>query len=119
MIIYIMSFKAVSFPVQCILISSVIQYTPAHYGDYTYPVWAEVVGWGISLVSIVWIPLGAIQEIYNNKGSLLQVSTGHIIQTNDRIKTCVVALARLEWAFLKCCFSENVPSLTLRESKQL
>uniref|UniRef100_A0A667ZIM4 Transporter n=1 Tax=Myripristis murdjan TaxID=586833 RepID=A0A667ZIM4_9TELE len=75
--------------VLCILISSVIQYTPAHYGDYTYPVWAEVVGWGISLVSIVWIPLGAIQEIYNNKGSLLQVSTGHIIQTNDRIKTCV------------------------------
>uniref|UniRef100_A0A667ZVD6 Transporter n=1 Tax=Myripristis murdjan TaxID=586833 RepID=A0A667ZVD6_9TELE len=99
--IYIMSFKAVSFPVQCILISSVIQYTPAHYGDYTYPVWAEVVGWGISLVSIVWIPLGAIQEIYNNKGSLLQVSTGHIIQTNDRIKTCVVALTRLERAFLK------------------
>ncbi|KAM4616802.1 sodium- and chloride-dependent GABA transporter 1 [Polymixia lowei] len=55
-----------------ILISSIIQYTPARYGNYTYPVWAEVLGWGISLVSIVWIPLGAIQEIYINKGSFLQ-----------------------------------------------
>ncbi|XP_029915150.1 sodium- and chloride-dependent GABA transporter ine [Myripristis murdjan] len=71
--------------VLCILISSVIQYTPAHYGDYTYPVWAEVVGWGISLVSIVWIPLGAIQEIYNNKGSLLQ-----------RVKTAVTPTLDLD-----------------------
>uniref|UniRef100_A0A8C9WYL7 Transporter n=1 Tax=Sander lucioperca TaxID=283035 RepID=A0A8C9WYL7_SANLU len=58
--------------VLCILISSIVQYTPAHYEKYTYPGWAEVVGWGVSLVSIVWIPLGAIQEIYSNKGSLLQ-----------------------------------------------
>ncbi|KAM3867516.1 sodium- and chloride-dependent GABA transporter ine [Diretmus argenteus] len=58
--------------VLCILISSIIQYTPVAYGKYTYPVWAEVVGWGISLVSIVWIPLGAIQEICNNKGSFLE-----------------------------------------------
>ncbi|KAA8592243.1 hypothetical protein FQN60_017698 [Etheostoma spectabile] len=58
--------------VLCILISSIVQYTPAHYENYTYPRWAEVVGWGVSLVSIVWIPLGAIQEIYSHKGSLLQ-----------------------------------------------
>uniref|UniRef100_A0A3P8U9M3 Transporter n=1 Tax=Amphiprion percula TaxID=161767 RepID=A0A3P8U9M3_AMPPE len=58
--------------VLCILISSVVQYTPAHYGKYTYPVWAEGLGWGVSLVSIMWIPLGAIQEVFDNKGSLLQ-----------------------------------------------
>ncbi|KAM9391478.1 sodium- and chloride-dependent GABA transporter ine [Pholidichthys leucotaenia] len=56
----------------CILITSIILYTPARYGTYTYPLWAEWVGWGISLVSMIWIPLGAIQEVYNNKGSLLQ-----------------------------------------------
>ncbi|XP_017269128.2 sodium- and chloride-dependent GABA transporter ine-like [Kryptolebias marmoratus] len=55
-----------------ILIFSIVNYTPPHYGTYSYPLWAEVVGWGISLVSIVWIPLGAIQEICNNKGPLLQ-----------------------------------------------
>ncbi|KAJ7994288.1 hypothetical protein DPEC_G00264330 [Dallia pectoralis] len=59
--------------VLCILISCMVQYTPARYGNtYTYPLWAEVVGWGISLVSIVWIPLGALHEICRNKGSLLQ-----------------------------------------------
>ncbi|XP_064825199.1 sodium- and chloride-dependent GABA transporter ine-like [Oncorhynchus masou masou] len=72
--------------VLCILISSIIQYTPARYGkSYTYPVWAEVVGWGISLVSIVWIPLGALQEICRNKGSLLQ-----------RIKTAVTPTIELD-----------------------
>uniref|UniRef100_A0AAR2JKA3 Transporter n=1 Tax=Pygocentrus nattereri TaxID=42514 RepID=A0AAR2JKA3_PYGNA len=57
-----------------ILISSIIQYTPARYGkSYTYPLWAEVLGWFISLVSIIWIPLGAAHEIWRNKGSLSQV----------------------------------------------
>ncbi|KAM7416657.1 hypothetical protein PAMA_018624 [Pampus argenteus] len=58
--------------VLCILISSIIHYTPVHYGKYKYPVWAEWVGWGVSLVSIIWVPLGAIHEIYRHKGSLLQ-----------------------------------------------
>ncbi|XP_068994652.1 sodium- and chloride-dependent GABA transporter ine [Embiotoca jacksoni] len=58
--------------VLCILTCSIIQYTPPHYGKYKYPVWAECVGWCVSMVSIIWIPLGAIHEIYNNKGSLLQ-----------------------------------------------
>ncbi|KAK5871465.1 hypothetical protein PBY51_004347 [Eleginops maclovinus] len=71
--------------VLCILISSIVQYTPAHYGKYYYPGWAEGVGWGVSLVSIVWIPLGAIQEIYSNKGSLLQ-----------RVKTAMITKLDLD-----------------------
>ncbi|RXN30008.1 sodium- and chloride-dependent GABA transporter ine-like isoform X1 [Labeo rohita] len=56
-----------------ILISSIVQYTPARYGkSYTYPLWAEVVGWFISLVSIIWIPLGAVHELWTTEGSLLQ-----------------------------------------------
>ncbi|XP_054467037.1 sodium- and chloride-dependent GABA transporter ine isoform X1 [Anoplopoma fimbria] len=69
--------------VLCILISSIVQYTPAHYGEYTYPGWAEGVGWGISMVSIVWIPLGAIQEVYSHKGSLLQRLKKAMISTID------------------------------------
>ncbi|XP_076006937.1 sodium- and chloride-dependent GABA transporter ine isoform X2 [Genypterus blacodes] len=56
-----------------ILITSIIQYKPAHYGKYTYPLWAEAVGWSVCLFSIMWIPIGAIQEICNNKGTLLQI----------------------------------------------
>ncbi|XP_077097457.1 sodium- and chloride-dependent GABA transporter ine isoform X1 [Siphateles boraxobius] len=56
-----------------ILISSIFQYTPARYGkSYTYPLWAEVVGWFISLASIIWIPLGALHELWTTEGSLLQ-----------------------------------------------
>ncbi|XP_068616897.1 sodium- and chloride-dependent GABA transporter ine [Brachionichthys hirsutus] len=55
-----------------ILISSIAKYSPARYGTYTYPLWAEYVGWCISLISLVWIPLGAIQEMYKNEGSFLQ-----------------------------------------------
>ncbi|XP_060928283.1 sodium- and chloride-dependent GABA transporter 1 [Limanda limanda] len=58
--------------VMCILISSIVQYTPVQYGKYNYPLWAEYVGWCISLVSIVWIPVFAIQEICSNKGSFRQ-----------------------------------------------
>ncbi|XP_059192763.1 sodium- and chloride-dependent GABA transporter 1 isoform X2 [Centropristis striata] len=71
--------------VLCILISSIVQYTPARYGEYKYPVWAEGLGWWVSLVSIVWIPLGAIHEIYRNKGSLLQ-----------RVKTAMVSTIDLD-----------------------
>lgn len=59
-----------------IMVSSVAQHTSTRYGMYTYPVWAEVLGWGIALVSVVWIPVGAIHEICHLKGSFLQVRTG-------------------------------------------
>ncbi|XP_039627782.1 sodium- and chloride-dependent GABA transporter 1 isoform X2 [Polypterus senegalus] len=59
--------------VMTILISSIIQYSPARYGkDYTYPAWAEVLGWFISLSSIIWIPLGALHTLYTLPGSLWQ-----------------------------------------------
>ncbi|XP_051923737.1 sodium- and chloride-dependent GABA transporter ine [Hippocampus zosterae] len=70
--------------VLCILVSSIIQYTPVQYGTYKYPLWAEVVGWGVSLVSLIWIPIGAIHEIYNNKGSFL-----------SRLKTAVTTTVEL------------------------
>ncbi|KAJ8415274.1 hypothetical protein AAFF_G00422540 [Aldrovandia affinis] len=72
--------------VLCILISSIVQYTPARYGKtYSYPAWAEGVGWFISLVSIVWIPLGALHELYSCKGSFLQ-----------RLKTSVTPTVELD-----------------------
>lgn len=48
-----------------------------------------IVGWFVSLVSIVWILLGAIHEMYKNKGSLVQLSKMFIIQSkkkNNNIK---------------------------------
>ncbi|NP_001103931.2 uncharacterized protein LOC561694 isoform a [Danio rerio] len=67
-----------------ILISSIVQYTPARYGkSYTYPLWAELLGWFISLVSIIWIPLGALHELWTTEGSLLQRLKKSITPTVD------------------------------------
>ncbi|TWW60412.1 Sodium- and chloride-dependent GABA transporter ine [Takifugu flavidus] len=69
-----------------ILVSGIVHYSPAHYGSYTYPVWADCVGWFISLASIVWIPLGAIHEMYKNKGSVLQRLRKAVTPTVDLAK---------------------------------
>lgn len=68
----------VSFLPQSILLASIVHYSSAHYGSYLYPLWAHCVGWLISLVSIVWIPLGAIHEMYKNKGCFVQVSKTYL-----------------------------------------
>ncbi|MBN3304276.1 INE protein, partial [Amia calva] len=66
--------------VMCILISSIVHYKPARYGKtYTYPAWAEGVGWFISLISIIWIPLGAVHTLSYSKGTLMQVR--HTVQS--------------------------------------
>lgn len=55
-----------------ILIFSIIQFKPARYEDYTFPPWAQGVGWVIALASIIWIPLGAIHSLWKLSGSFMQ-----------------------------------------------
>ncbi|XP_072289762.1 sodium- and chloride-dependent GABA transporter 1 isoform X2 [Eucyclogobius newberryi] len=69
--------------VLCILVSSIVLYTPVRYGKYKYPNWADSVGWAISLLSIIWIPLGAIHELYINKGSFYERLKASITPTLD------------------------------------
>ena len=37
-----------------------VSYSPVTYGTYTYPTWAEAIGLGLSLASMVWVPLYAL-----------------------------------------------------------
>ena len=37
-----------------------MSYSPVTYGTYTYPTWAEAIGLGLSLASMVWVPLYAL-----------------------------------------------------------
>ncbi|XP_029956327.1 sodium- and chloride-dependent GABA transporter ine [Salarias fasciatus] len=55
-----------------LLVFSVIQFTPARYGNYVFPQWAQGVGWVIALASIIWIPLGAIHTLWVLPGSLME-----------------------------------------------
>ncbi|XP_049808868.1 sodium- and chloride-dependent GABA transporter 1-like [Schistocerca nitens] len=48
-----------------------IQYKPVTYGkDYTYPVWAEVLGILISLSSMLWVPAYVIYYLVTSPGSV-------------------------------------------------
>ncbi|XP_058888979.1 sodium- and chloride-dependent GABA transporter 1-like [Acipenser ruthenus] len=87
--------------VMIILISSIVQYSPARYGKtYTYPPWAEVLGWFFSLCSIIWIPLGAVHTLYYSEGTLLQ-----------RLKSSIIPLDEL-------ASMDDLPVKTLANSSQ-
>ena len=47
---------------QFIIIFSLVDYSPVHYGTYVYPVWCEVIGWLMALVSVAMIPTFAVVE---------------------------------------------------------
>uniref|UniRef100_H2YBR8 Uncharacterized protein n=1 Tax=Ciona savignyi TaxID=51511 RepID=H2YBR8_CIOSA len=55
-----------------ILIFSIIKYKPAHYGTYTYPGWADGIGWLVALSSMLCIPIGAFITIFKLNGSFLE-----------------------------------------------
>ena len=38
-------------------------------GDYKYPVWAELVGWGLCLASILFVPGYAIYRLFSDRSS--------------------------------------------------
>ena len=61
--------------IQAICIFNWIQYEPVKYDDYVYPTWAQVLGWLLSSLSIMCVPLGMVHAVYKAKGdSLVQVS---------------------------------------------
>ncbi|XP_071950960.1 uncharacterized protein [Antedon mediterranea] len=54
-----------------ILIMSFVFYAPAVYGDYTFPLWAEVLGWFLAFVSVALIPIVGLIIASKQKGNSL------------------------------------------------
>ncbi|ESO93994.1 hypothetical protein LOTGIDRAFT_205669 [Lottia gigantea] len=69
---------------------SIISMTPVTYGDYEYPQWSVVLGWCLSLVSIIPLPVVAIYEISKADGPILQ----RIIKLSKPSKTWGPALQK-------------------------
>ncbi|XP_022235063.1 sodium- and chloride-dependent GABA transporter 2-like, partial [Limulus polyphemus] len=54
-----------------IFLFSVVRYKPLVYAEtYVYPWWGELLGWGIALASMVWIPSYAVYFLLVTPGSL-------------------------------------------------
>lgn len=67
---------------QAVWVFSLIDYEPPTYrnGDYTYPWWAEALGWGIASLSLVCIPAFAVYVLIRAEGeTFLDVSYSFVI----------------------------------------
>ena len=61
--------------VQFVLIFAWVDYSPARYGNYVYPLWADALGWLMSFSVVIWIPVYAVFAVWKEyDGNLLQVS---------------------------------------------
>ena len=58
------------------VVVSVINFKPLNYDDYVFPLWANWVGWGIALSSMVLVPAYGIYKFFSIRGSLREVSSG-------------------------------------------
>ncbi|XP_035827439.1 sodium- and chloride-dependent glycine transporter 2 [Aplysia californica] len=47
-----------------ILLFACVDYSPASYGEYTYPALAEALGWLMVVASVIWIPGCALYKLY-------------------------------------------------------
>ena len=49
-------------------------YVPVKYGDYEYPMWAEILGLCISLSSMVCVPAYVVYYALSRPGTIMEVS---------------------------------------------
>ena len=74
---------------QAILIFNFVRYEPARYNDnYSYPVWADGLGWCLTLASVIPIFVVAFYKMYKAGGSTLsevRVTVGqHILLIEEK-----------------------------------
>ncbi|KAK2181587.1 hypothetical protein NP493_391g02039 [Ridgeia piscesae] len=53
-----------------LLVFSLFKFKPTMYGSYEFPLMAELVGVGLTLASVICIPLGALHEVLKTDSSL-------------------------------------------------
>ncbi|XP_046333408.2 sodium-dependent dopamine transporter-like [Haliotis rufescens] len=58
---------------------SLYSYRPPKYGDYDYPPWATVVGWMVSLCSLVPLPIVFGVTVFRSSGNTLKMKLKHAL----------------------------------------
>lgn len=56
-----------------IIVYGLIGYEPLSYDNYTYPTWANVIGWLITGSSVIMIPLVAAYKLLTTPGTFSKV----------------------------------------------
>ena len=52
-----------------IFLFNMYNYAPASYEGYSYPLWADLLGWCLSFMSILMVPIFAVVEIVTAQGN--------------------------------------------------
>lgn len=74
--------------IQFVVIASTVKSSGLKYDDYTFPQWANVLGWGVAMSSMLFVPCYAIYKFLSVSGTFKEV----------RIKACVIY--DMAWKFL-------------------
>ncbi|XP_012518126.1 PREDICTED: sodium-dependent noradrenaline transporter [Propithecus coquereli] len=53
-----------------VVVVSIVNFKPLTYDDYVFPLWANWVGWGIALSSMVLVPVYIVYKFLSTRGSL-------------------------------------------------
>jgi hypothetical protein len=82
----VLEFYIVHFSPQFLLIFNWFQYAPMQLGSYVYPIWADMIGWCLSLAPVLAVPVMMVKQLigaskglsfkqvgpmYNNQNDLL------------------------------------------------
>lgn len=66
---------------QGVVVFGLLYHEPLQYNDYLYPTWAEWMGWGLALSSILMIPLFMILQLLSAPGTLKEVNDSELLGT--------------------------------------
>ena len=66
------------------MIFNCVVYVPVTYNEYVYPRWAEAIGWGTCVASLICIPIFMVVKIYLKVGSWSVSSFKHHFLTVDK-----------------------------------
>ena len=65
-----------------------VDYTPSEYNEYKFPVWADVLGWMMTMSSVAAIPVVACVQILRapDKGSLWKARNIHTFPLQEVVR---------------------------------
>lgn len=77
-----------------IMLFTWIYYEPSTYEDYSFPVWADVLGWMMTMSSVVAIPVVAVYQIVTaeSQGSLWEVSRRYQAHQLISLPVCLLCI---------------------------
>uniref|UniRef100_A0A8C3MB20 Transporter n=3 Tax=Passeriformes TaxID=9126 RepID=A0A8C3MB20_GEOPR len=97
-----------------VVIVSIINFKPLTYDDYTFPLWANRIGWGIALSSMVLVPAYIIYKFMNVRGTFKEVS-GTLIKCHEMLqpKRTKVLFLKRHSHHTSCSPHKGAPKLEL------